>query len=134
MASTFYVYLLYHASVTVPAVGKPGSRDTYIGVSKFPAARLVEHNAGKCTATRGRQWKLIAFLPARSRGIAYQIERWLKCGDTRSKRMQLAVHCDANRLVLPAVTDAVHEAVRIWLRVKAARKHSTESIQEELNV
>lgn len=89
LISVHYVYLLYVVGTVVPPVGQSGSRATYVGMAEHPYSRLKQHNSGMVTATRGRQWRLVAVVPCHSRKEAAIVERWLKCGDSRSKRMRM---------------------------------------------
>lgn len=108
------VYLLHWNEVFVPMAGRPGSRDTYVGMSNRLEHRLKQHNAGMVKATRGRAWHLAAFVVCADRNHAAQVERWLKCGDTRRKRQTLALHADTECRVQPQIETAVFDAVQLW--------------------
>jgi predicted GIY-YIG superfamily endonuclease len=62
-----------------------GPRRPYIGVTSHVAARLADHNAGRCPHTaRYRPWQLhvVIELPDEQRALAF--ERYLKSGSGRA--------------------------------------------------
>lgn len=71
-----------------PADGEPrkGSRSLYVGMTNALEHRVSAHNKGEVTATKGRAWKLVGVCPCPTRIVASQLERYLKCGDSRQKR------------------------------------------------
>ncbi len=111
---TWYVYVLAKENVGLPACGRSGSRDTYVGMTNNVQARIIEHNSGKCYATRGCSWRLVAVATCGSRAIAAQLERYLKCGDSRDKRVSLMLHADAGLNVSPVASAAMIMQARMW--------------------
>lgn len=110
----YFVYQLYLADIIVPCVGRSGSRDTYVGIAKDVYARLQKHNGGSVAATRGRQWYVRAILRCRDLAQATIVERWLKCGDTRLKRLKMSIHIDCQHMVKPAIAQELIDAAELW--------------------
>ena len=72
-----YVYVL-----------KSGDERFYIGFSSDLKQRLLAHNAGKNTSTKGLQWSLVYYEAYCSKSAARKRERVLK-GHGRTKQMLL---------------------------------------------
>lgn len=70
----------------------------YTGMSQDPARRLIEHNAGKCSATKGHTWYLFCGVAHLSAQDARMLEVWFKTGDTTIKRNHLLNFCLRNRI------------------------------------
>jgi predicted GIY-YIG superfamily endonuclease len=130
----YWVYLLYAEGVEVPAVGCSGSRDTYVGMAPDPYIRLQKHNSGQVNATRGRAWKLKALVPCKCRAEAAIVERWLKNGDTRQKRLRMAT---TFHKVIKAEDHVVREFISdalIWNDVRTVRKQYNHEQKDASNV
>lgn len=57
----------------------------YVGLSSAVAARLVDHNAGRCPHTaRRRPWELHVVIEFRDEPTAIRFERYLKSGSGRA--------------------------------------------------
>ena len=57
----------------------------YVGLSSDVAARLVDHNAGRCPHTaRRRRWELHVVIEFRDEPTAIRFERYLKSGSGRA--------------------------------------------------
>ena len=125
----WFVYLLYVQGVQVPACGRSGSRDTYVGMSDDVYSRVSRHNAGDVTSTRGRKWRLRAFIGCASRADAAKMERWFKCGDTRGKRIKLAA-CGLDINGNSAASLEIKDAVNQWARKHPALHHGRETAAE----
>lgn len=85
----WYVYLLRWCDATEADLAGQGSRLYYVGITNNLVKRLQDHNAGKQKATRGRQWSMEAWLQVPSQRHAAIVERWLKTGDSREKRLAM---------------------------------------------
>jgi putative endonuclease len=71
-----YVYVL---------VSKSADPESYIGETADLRRRFEQHNSGKNTSTRGRQWRLAYYEAYVSKSAARKRERLLK-QDGRSRR------------------------------------------------
>lgn len=82
-----YLYVLFQQGIQEPRAGVQGNRDVYVGVASNVTLRLKAHNSGKCKATRGMQWRVVAFFKCLDYNTAFVFERWMKHGNSRTKRM-----------------------------------------------
>jgi len=130
----YYVYLLYLDGVEAPAVGCSGSRDTYVGMAPDPHMRLQKHNSGSVTATRGRKWRLKALVPCRSRSEAAIVERWLKNGDTRQKRLRMATTFLMDEKPESITVRLFVEDAILWHNVRKLKKQHVAPVKELGNV
>ena len=68
----FYTYIL-------ESLESPGTR--YIGYTADLRRRLERHNSGRCRHTREhRPWKLKLYIAFEDKGLARDLERYLKSG------------------------------------------------------
>lgn len=110
----WYVYLLHLDGIDLPSKGQAGSRDTYVGITPYPEARLHAHNAGQVTATRGRKWQMVARMRCSDRATAALVERWLKTGDSRDKRQRMALGVSAIGVVWESITAELIAGAARW--------------------
>ncbi|MDD5530094.1 MAG: GIY-YIG nuclease family protein [bacterium] len=58
----------------------------YVGMSKDPKNRLIEHNAGKTKSTKGfRPWKLMYIQECKDRVEGRKLEKNLKSGSKKEE-------------------------------------------------
>ena len=72
----YYVYVLFNEN---------NPKDTYLGYSSDLRKRVMQHNSGMNTSTRGRQWQLVYYEAYVSEKAARLREKRLKY-DGRVKR------------------------------------------------
>lgn len=123
----WFVYLLYETTVDIPSCGRSGSRDTYVGMTDDVFSRVARHNAGEVISTRGRRWKLRAYIGLPTKGMAAAVERWLKCGNTREKRIRLAA-CGLDREGISVGAKEIVDSVRLWSKRHPALRNHMEAI------
>lgn len=83
----YYVYLLVEENRELNSSPGQGSRATYVGLTRNVQDRFSEHNSGKCRATKKRNWKLLCWATCENILQARQLEKWLKIGNSRNKRI-----------------------------------------------
>jgi len=113
---------------TVYAIQDEGGRP-YAGVSNQADNRLREHNAGKCEATRGRQWSTLFRLDFDSKSDALLVERWLKKGDTKRKRAHVLQMAQTQSRGVTA--QAVLMAARKWREATIRENGAYRSVGSE---
>jgi putative endonuclease len=88
---------MYYFMYILKSVKYPGKK--YIGFTKQPQQRLIQHNNGESTYTRSfRPWKIIYYEAYASRKDAYERERQLKkhakAWGQLKRRIQHSIHED----------------------------------------
>lgn len=79
-------YVIVNEQPAIEGLERKRAKQFYTGISNNIRKRLWDHNNGRCKATRGRAWKLVASITGLTQGEASELERWLKRGETRYKR------------------------------------------------
>lgn len=97
--TNWYVYVLCHQGLR----NAPITYSYYTGVSADPERRLKQHNSGRVTATKGRQWRSILVLGPMPQQEAFRFEHALKSGATRKKRDALLNACIGHPRPVPVL-------------------------------
>jgi predicted GIY-YIG superfamily endonuclease len=82
----YTVYVLSQVGRSLFQRPTQGSRQYYTGATKNLRRRIVDHNEGRTTATRGIEWEIVAYLSGFTKKQAFQVEKYLKRGATVEKR------------------------------------------------
>lgn len=93
----YIVYVLSQKGRSLFLRPSQGSRTYYTGATSDLPRRIADHNAGRTTSTRGIEWELVAHLPGFTKTQAFQVEHYLKRGDTRKKRALFYAFCELAR-------------------------------------
>lgn len=82
------VYLLMRVGASPGEHTNKGNRETYVGITNHLAVRMSEHADGKVASTAHSKWTMVAVAPVLNREQAALVERWLKVGNSRQKRLE----------------------------------------------
>lgn len=112
----WHVYVLRCADCDPLESFGQGDRSYYVGISNNVSKRVKEHNDGQSRSTRGRQWEIAALLECASQHQAAIVERWMKTGDSRDKRLELVNLYDRNEVHGEYAMSFIGRACTWWTR------------------
>jgi predicted GIY-YIG superfamily endonuclease len=115
-----YLYVLFQQGIQAPRQGVQGSRDVYVGVAADVRVRLKAHNSGKVKATRGIQWRIVAYYQCHDYNTAFIFERWMKHGNSLKKRLDFVKHFEAEGINSVSIA-CMEEKAQQWANGRAMR-------------
>lgn len=107
-------YLLKSQPGEIFGKATAGDRLLYVGISNNLQKRIAEHNDGKSRSTKGKEWTCIAYARCDTRRDAAMLERWLKCGDSRKKRLDFADAFASEQAADTLKQGEIWHRVRTW--------------------
>jgi len=98
-----------------------GSRTYYVGMTNRLLSRMKAHDGGKSRATAGFQWSLVGIILCKDKKEATTLERWMKTGNSRDKRVTWGILCQSMLCYDHSRLEYMIRRARAWDAQRAIR-------------